>query len=336
VKTWVSYGFLSCICLCASGLPAVAQVSSLLPSDATIKPAVPATPTRNLAVTVVQPDQNSEDTALGPFDLDFLKDHPELEWSAPDFPDAKPHFASPSETLVSLSRDVIFRHEVWSLEFSFKPARLIEVNLPTSDGGMVRKVVWYVLYKVRYAGKDAQPNLDVEDKTAEVPSTPKSVRFDSVRFIPRFEIVSKERNFRQDSQILPQAKAAVAARERVGKPIYDEVEISKIEIPYVELDPNGGTWGVATWTDVDPRLDFFAVDIRGLTNAYKIRIDAEGKKNFDRKTLRLYFWRPGDVLDVAQDRILLGLPALENKERLDYYLRQFNLKERLDYQWIYR
>jgi oligoribonuclease (3'-5' exoribonuclease) len=40
--------------------------------------------------------------------------------------------------------------------------------------------------------------------------------------------------------------------------------------------------------------------------------------------------------DVAKDRIYLGLPALENRARMDYLLQQFNLKERLDYEWIYR
>jgi hypothetical protein len=139
-----------------------------------------------------------------------------------------------------------------------------------------------------------------------------------------------------DAQILPTAKSAIAARERVGKPIYDHIEIGKRDIPISSLDADNSFWGIATWTDVDPRLDFFAIDVRGLTNAYRIRIDESGKKNFDRKTLRIYFWRPGDVIDVAKDRIYLGLPALENRARMDYLLQQFNLKERLDYEWIYR
>ena len=285
-------------------------------------------------LTVVPPDQNSEDTALGPFDLDFVSQHPELEWAPPEFPDGKPFFAAPSETLLAMSRDVTLRHEVWALEFSFKPARFIEVDLPQANGGFQRKVVWYLLYKVRYVGNDLAPKTAIDD--GDVPDAPTTVRFDSVRFLPRFAIVSKERNLNIDSQILPAAKAAIAARERVGKPILDHIEISKKDIPASSLDADNSFWGVATWTNVDPRLDFFAIDVRGLTNAYKIRIDSEGKKNFDRKTLRIYFWRPGDVIDVAKDQIYLGLPALENRARLEHFLQQFNLKERLDYQWIYR
>jgi hypothetical protein len=350
-------------------------------------------------LTVVAPDQDAEDTALGPYDLDFLRNHPELEWSAPDFPENKPFFASPSETLVSLSKDVTFRHEVWGLEFSFKPARLIEVDLPTPAGEMERKVVWYMVYKVRYVGSDLHPKLETPDGTQEIPSDPVEMKREGVRFLPRFTIVSKERNLSIDAQILPAARDAIAARERVGKKLHDHIDISRLFIDEANLEADNSVWGVATWTDVDPRLDFFAIDVRGLTNAYKIRIDSEGKKNFDRKTLRIYFWRPGDALDVAQDKILLGLPAytgpapaeeallsekrdglrsllksrktewsqvsgdinkdsvskvkaqgiatevvalqkeissLDAQLRMKDALEQFNLKERLDYQWIYR
>jgi len=350
-------------------------------------------------LTIVPPDQNAEDTALGPYDLDFLRNHPEIEWAAPDFPENKPFFASPSETLVSLSKDVTFRHEVWGLEFSFKPARLIEVDLPTAAGELERKVVWYLIYKVRYIGNDLHPKLETPDGTQEIPSDPVEMKREGVRFLPRFTMVSKERNLNLDAQILPAARDAIAARERVGKKLHDHIDISRLFIDEANLEADNSVWGVATWTDVDPRLDFFAIDVRGLTNAYKIRVDSEGKKNFDRKTLRIYFWRPGDTLDVAKDKILLGLPAyvgpapaeaallsakreglrsllnskktewsqisgditeggesrikaqsiavevralqkeissLDARLRMQDALEQFNLKERLDYQWIYR
>jgi hypothetical protein len=332
VKTGFFQSFLMSAALIGQAEFACAQSAS--PSDSKPVATSPGLAPRKLAsgvMTVVSPDQDSEDTALGPFDLDFVSKHPELEWAAPDFPDNKPHYASPSETLLSQSRDIIFRHEVWGLEFAFKPVRLIEVDIPKDNGKFQKKAVWYMIYKVRYRGEDLSPKID-----ADVPTPPEKVSFESVRFISRFALLSKERNLNLDAQILPTAIDAIAAKERVGKPLLDHVEIGKIDIKASTLDEDNSIWGVATWTDVDPRLDFFAIDVRGLTNAYKIRIDEEGKKNFDRKTLRIYHWRPGDSIDVAKDRILLGLPAFENTERVDYYLKQFNLKERLDYQWIYR
>lgn len=340
VKTWA----LHCLLIVASASIHVdcAFAQAVSPSDANVPKIVPPSKSglapRKLVdgvMTVVGADQNSEDTALGPYDLGFVAEHPELEWTAPDFPENKPHFASPSETLLSMSREVILRHDVWGLEFSFKPARLIEVDVPQRSGKMQRKVVWYLIYKVRYTGKDLLPKTE-NVVGSDVPEPPESVRFESVRFLPRFTIVSKERNLNIDAQILPSAKEAIAKRERVGKPIYDHIEIGKLDIAVTSTEKDNAVWGVATWMDVDPRLDFFAIDVRGLTNAYKIRMDTDGKKNFDRKTLRVYFWRPGDSIDESKDRILLGLPALENRERLDYYLQQFNLQERLDYQWIYR
>ena len=336
VKTWVFQTILIAAVLSLEAEYGRAQTTTF--SDSAIGAVSRSLAPRKLAsgiLTVVAPDQDSEDTSLGPFDLDFVAKHPELEWSAPDFPENKPHFASPSETLLALSRDVIFRHDVWGLEFSFKPARFIEVDIPNASGKLQRKVVWYLLYKVRYIGEDLSPNLDVK-QGVDVPETPTNVRVDSVRFLPRFSLLSKERSINLDAQILPAAMDAIAARERVGKPLYDHIQIGKIDITASTQEEDKSVWGVATWTDVDPRLDFFAIDVRGLTNAYKIRLDSDGKKNFDRKTLRIYFWRPGDAIDESKDRILLGLPAFENKDRVEYYLKQFNLKERLDYQWIYR
>jgi hypothetical protein len=331
VKTLVLLSFL----MFASVLLHVENAFSQSPSDA--KPvSLPKLAPRKLVegvMTVVPPDPNAQDTALGPYDLDLVAKHPELAWTAPDFPENKPFYASPSETLLSMSREVTFRHDVWGLEFSFKPARLIEVDVPMASGKMQKKVVWYLLYKVRYTGEDLSPQVD---EGSEIPASPNKVRFKSVRFLPRFSIVSKERNLNLDADILPSAVKAIADRERVGKPIYDHIEIGKMDIEPSSIDADNSLWGVATWTNVDPRLDFFAIDVRGLTNAYRIRSDAAGKKSFDRKTLRIYFWRPGDAIDESKDRILLGLPALENKTRQEYYLQQFNLKERLDYQWIYR
>lgn len=288
-------------------------------------------------LTVIPPDQNAEDTALGPFDLEFVAKHPELNWTGPDFPNNQPNFASPAETLVYQSKNVTFRHPVWGLEFAFKPMRLIDVDIPNATGVMEKKTVWYLVYRIRYTGNDLQPAIkDLSDSEA-VPGEPKRVQYDSVRFIPRFTLLSKELRLAMDSQILMPAVQAIAARERVpGGRLVDPIEIARQELPVSKGGDDGSVWGVATWTDVDPRLDFFAIDVRGLTNAYQIQVDSGDEKKYLRRTLRVYFWRPGDALDVSRDRIYLGPPAYQDPARVNYYLQQFGLKERLDYQWIYR
>jgi hypothetical protein len=302
------------------------------PSDSTISSRLPARKLAEGVLTVVPPDQDFADTSIGPLDLDLVEKHPELVWTAPDFPENKPFFGSSAETLLELSRNITFRRDVWSLQIAFKPVRLIEVEIPNAAGQIERKVVWYMVYRVHYPGLDVLP---VADPDSNIASVPQSGARESVRFLPRFSIVSKERNLMVDASILPSAKAAIEAKERVGQPLLDSIEIAKIDIPH-SADGSKGVWGVATWTDVDPRLDFFAVDVRGLTNAYRIKLDGASVKQYERKTLRIFHWRAGDAIDEVKDRIRLGIPAAESPERVQHYLDKFSLQERLDYQWIYR
>jgi hypothetical protein len=292
-------------------------------------------PPRKLAdgvMTVVPPDENANDTIAGTFDLDFVEKHPELAWTAPDFPENKPFFASAAETLLEKSRNVAFRHDVWYLEFAFKPVRVILVDVPGLNGVIERKVAWYMVYSVRYPGRDLKAEMD---ESSEIPGSPALVKSQAVRFLPRFTLVSKERNFAMDAQVLPTAKAAIEAKERVGKPLFDHIEMAQQEIKQSD-SPEDAVWGVAIWTDIDPRVDFFAVDVRGLSNAFKMKTDSSGEMRYERKTLRIYHWRAGDGIEEYKDVIRLGIPAFEDPARLQYHLKQFNLEERLDYQWIYR
>jgi hypothetical protein len=130
-------------------------------------------------LTVIPPDQNAEDTALGPFDLEFVAKHPELNWTGPDFPNNQPNFASPAETLVYQSKNVTFRHPVWGLEFAFKPMRLIDVDIPNATGVMEKKTVWYLVYRIRYTGNDLQPAIkDLSDSEGS-PNEFSTTRFGS-------------------------------------------------------------------------------------------------------------------------------------------------------------
>ena len=49
----------------------------------------------------------------------------------------------------------------------------------------------------------------------------------------------------------------------------NSVEISGQPIPLSTATEDNSVWGVATWVDVDPRIDFFSIYINGLTNAYR-------------------------------------------------------------------
>ncbi len=262
--------------------------------------------------------------------------HPELAWSAPEFEKGGPNFASPSETLLEMGKKVTLRHPIWALEFSFKPVRMIEADVPNKSGMMDRKLVWYMVYRLRYIGGDLLPDLDQVVDGTGIAKAPKQGVFPSVRFLPRFTLIETQSKVERNSQILSTVIPAIAAKERIGKPLLDEVQIAREEIKPSIGDKENAVWGVVTWLNVPPETDFFLVQIRGLSNAYKVKIDAEGKKTYLRKTLQVHFWRPGDTISQSEDRIRLGVPAFIDKNTLEYTLKQFGLEKRLAYQWLYR
>jgi hypothetical protein len=322
----------------ASGKSVATNLSSQV--EVPISPEIAdALPGRDLApgvLTVIHPDQNAEDTAIGPNDLDFVAKHPELAWNAPEFEKSGPNFAAPSETLLEMGKRVTLRHPVWALEFAFKPVRMIEADLPNKSGRLERRLVWYLVYRIRYVGGDLIPELEQVESGTGVAKSPKQGYFQSVRFLPRFTFIETQTKVERSSKILSTVIPSIAERERVGKPLLDEIQISRKEIKPSIGDQENAVWGVATWLDIPPETDFFLVQIRGLSNAYKLQIDPSGEKSYLRKTLQIHFWRPGDSVSQAEDRIRLGVPAFLDKSTQEYTLKQFGLEKRLAYQWVYR
>jgi hypothetical protein len=222
------------------------------------------------------------------------------------------------------------------MEFGFKPVRMISVEIPKADGEVETKLVWYLLYYVRYRGGDLTPTASKDTFGNEVftmptPSPGKQVR----RFIPGFVLNSTALGTRYQSSFIPQALPLIAEKERVGKPIYDSIAIQKVPVPLSTSRESHPVWGVATWTDVDPRTDFFAIEIRGLTNAQRVE-NVNGDLTFQHKTLVLNFSRPGDTINELEDRIRYGVPATVDAEQQKAILSKYGLQERLDHSWVYR
>jgi hypothetical protein len=131
--------------------------------------------------------------------------------------------------------------------------------------------------------------------------------------------------------------AAIRARELPGQELLNTVEMAERTIPVTKGRADQGVWGVATWTDIDPRIDFFSVYVGGLTNAYQWEDvagayktgDPPGKgRRFARKMLRLNFWRPGDESLLDEREIRLGAPIGKS----DLY----NASDGVAYAWVYR
>jgi hypothetical protein len=182
-------------------------------------------------------------------------------------------------------KNVRLQHDVWALEFTFKPVRFVTVEVPTSSGRVERKQVWYLVYRVRNA--------------SEKP----------VRFVPQFVLHAIDSDMYYPDRIIATAMEPIRQREDPRRRLLNTVEISEVEIPPAVEGEDASVWGVAVWRDVDPATDRFSIFIKGLTNAYRIKTDEEGNwQGYTRKTLQLNFWRPGDEFFEHEGEIRFGMP----------------------------
>ncbi len=221
---------------------------------------------------------------------------PEESFSRHDIVDllAKdPNFGERAGASRNLAKEVRYDHNVWGLEFTFKPVRMIEVNIPTPDGRLERKLIWYLLYNVRNPGTEP------------------------VTFVPRIFLRShdSEKHPWVPDTIIPVAVKAINDKEDPALTIHNSVSISAEPIPPAEDGVDRSVWGVATFEGVDPETDEFSLYIQGLTNAYKMEIK-DGKRKYLRKTLQINFWRPGDEFFEDDSEIRYGMPG-----KLDYEWR---------------
>jgi hypothetical protein len=228
-------------------------------------------PYRQLAPGVlrdVAPDKMANETYSRHDVVELLKVNPAYDWA----------------------KDIRFDHAIWALEFSYKPVRFIEVDVPQPSGGLQRKTVWYLVYRVKNPGPEP------------------------VTFYPWFVLESKDPKIPKayPDRLVPAAIPAIVAREDRNRRLANTVEIAG------SIAAGKEVWGVATWTDIDPKIDSFSIYVSGLTNAYRWRDDPQKGRLLVRKTLELNFWRPGDEFFEHEGEIRLGGP------------------DQPDHRWIYR
>ncbi|MCL4855448.1 MAG: hypothetical protein KJZ78_29135, partial [Bryobacteraceae bacterium] len=245
--------------------------------------------------------------------VELLANTPNIGW--------KPKLYPYTRTLEEMATDTTFRRTIFGLEFTFKAPRMIWVDMPLPGGKMQRKLIWYLLYKVKNPGGQIR-TVPQADGTFTVETVNEPVRFE-----PLFVLESLEYKKAYLDRLIPVAVEAIRKREDPARPLLNSVEIAAREIPVSTEREDHSVWGVATWEDIDPRVDYFAIYVEGLSNAYKWldpkgayqKGDPAGKgRLFANKTLRLNFWRPGDVLVEDQREIRYGIPG------------------KVDYEWIYR
>jgi hypothetical protein len=281
-------------------------------------------------MTTIPPDFEPEET-VSTHDLVEIRANADAKW--------QPELMSESRTLYGMAEGVKFRRDVSCLEFSFKPLRLIHVDVAGPDGKVERKLVWYLVYSVRNTGEVMKPVEGTGGVYATAPG-----KGGPVRFVPHFVLESHDLTAEGQpidksylDQVTPAAMTAIRARETRGQTLLNSAEMAQQVLEPSDGRADNRVWGVATWTDVDPRIDFFSVFVGGLSNAYRWDDPAGAYKpgdapatgrTFTRKTLQLNFWRPGD--EHLQDEREIRLGVARGKGDL------YDVSEGVAYRWVYR
>jgi hypothetical protein len=238
--------------------------------------------------------------------------------------DWTPETQSAGQTLKVLTKDIPFRRGVWYLEFTFKPLRMIDVDMPTDNGRMDRRQIWYMVYRVKNLGQHLSPDSDGGQNQSLAANPPTN---EEIYFHPQFVLEGEKYKKAYLDRLLPLAVDAIEKREDPKRRLLNSAQMSEQPIPLSTAEDDNSVWGVATWEYVDPKMDYFSIYVKGLTNAYRIA-DPPGaydpKKEpgngriIAQKTLKLNFWRPGDQYDPNEDEIYYGVPG------------------QVDHEWVFR
>ena len=302
------------------------------------------------------------------------------------------------------AKDVRFQRDVWCLQFSFKPMRIVSVDIPNKEGTFDNKAVWYLVYHVTNVGSadieskiiEKTVNVDGEDQvvgveefilgnpggaigsevargiptpiahdtttelcncefcqgtgtsvthTRDTPLVlqnmpgdfrPRSGKDVPIQFVPQFVFAVDRLVLGTTSESDPETGKKVSATEAMSVSYEDQVipialpvimeregmrsePETTVSITRREIKSGEGVWGVAMWTDIDPRVNRFSIYVGGLTNIYRWRDQIEGADRIrDRKTLKINWWRRGDRFHLSDREIQYGFPG------------------EVDYEWLFR
>ncbi|TWT88088.1 hypothetical protein Mal64_15600 [Pseudobythopirellula maris] len=275
--------------------------------------------------TVIPVELSPADTT-SVHDVVELRAEAGLEW--------KPEFQTESRTLFNKAAEARFNRELWQLEFGFKPLRMIFIDVPQASGETERKLVWYLVYRVKNTGETLVPSASEVGEMSFAKG-----EGEAIRYLPHFVLQGHDtapnggRIYRAYlDKVIPAAVEPIRLRETPGRKLLGSVAMSAEPIAVGEE-----RWGVAMWENIDPEMDFFSVYARGLTNAYRWTDppgayeagDPPGKgREFAHKTLQLNFWRPGDRFLQHESEVRYGVPV----GKADLY----GVDEGVAHRWVFR
>ena len=178
----------------------------------------------------IAPDEQEEETASTHDIVEILNGIPNLKWT----PKTEPN----TQTLREMATATVFRRDIWCLEFTFKPVRMMWVDVPQPSGKMQRKLIWYLLYHVTNRGQHLHPTAHGG----------RHVRNQARRFRRplhsrvRARIAGIQKSYLD--RLIPVAIEAIRKKEDPNRKLLNSVEISahaqSRSRPTVWIEPCGG------------------------------------------------------------------------------------------------
>jgi hypothetical protein len=267
--------------------------------------------------------------------------------------------------------------DVWCLQFSFKPVRIIDVDIPNDAGNFDQKKVWYLVYSVKNLGPAQLDERRINsvlgsavpagnEKVLPVPTDltsydlprsaelifrgqtgifePKPGNEEPIRFVPTFILATNRLVLGTNSVVDPETgkteweteTTAIAYTDRIiplallkikERERRNDLETT-VSITTKEIAPGQEVWGVAMWTDVDPRINEFSIFVGGLTNAYRWlnRVTEAGEylntgkvgegRIIKQRVLKTDWWRPGDPQSLSETQIHFGAREIRTPESI--------------------
>lgn len=202
---------------------------------------------------------------------------------------------------IASGEELSAQSDLWMMEVTFKPMRMIVVELTDpKTGKRSREYVWYLVYKaVNRLQASNEGDADVTPVNVQDPPPSEPL------FVPEFTLVSDDNGVQEiyHDAILPEAQAAIEQRER--RKLLNSVEIVQ---PLPTATPAGAVeesalYGVAMFRGIDQDSDFFTLYMGGFSNGYKLVTGPDGNPLFLRKTIVQEYWRPGDRFDLDEREI---------------------------------
>ena len=204
----------------------------------------------------------------------------------------------PYTTGVEIAR----QNQIWEMEVQFKPMRFVTTNVP---GKKETEQVWYLAYRaITRPLVKSEVGADVDPVNATDPPPGPHL------FVPHMTLITYDDPATEIpaqiivDRVLPGAVKKINVVERPDSPEHaylDAVSIVRKVPDPVPVDAELQPWinGVATWSGVDPKTDFFKVIFQGFSNVFEVRGEGDEKRTW-RKVLVQKFSRRGDEFDPDQ------------------------------------